>query len=86
MVCSFEAENAAVVRLYGTGKAWPLDKYPRLSLLTEGAAGETALPDRQVIEITVSSTVTSCGYGVPVSAGFTPRTRYERGRRYKAPH
>lgn len=85
MVCSFEAENAAVVRLYGTAKVCSLDGYSHAALLVDGAEAEIALPQRQVIEVSVSSTITSCGYGVPVSAAFRPRTRHDRGRRYKAP-
>jgi len=83
MVCSFEAGNAGVVRFYGRGRVWSLDEYPRAGELTADAAGAIALPPRQVIEITVESTITSCGYGVPVSAGFTPRDRFQRGRAYK---
>ena len=84
MLCSFEAVNAAIVRLYGAAQVLSLDEYAHREMLEEGAAGEIALPERQVIEIAVASTVTSCGYGVPVITGFTPRTRRQRGRRYKA--
>ena len=84
MVCSFEAENAAIVRLYGTAKALPLEGYPHAALLADGAAGQIALPQRQVIEIAVTATSTSCGYGVPVSTGFRPRSRKDRGRLYKS--
>ena len=84
MVCSFEAENAAIVRLFGTAKALPLDGYPHAALLADGAAGQIALPQRQVIEIAVSATATSCGYGVPVSTGFRARSRKDRGRLYKS--
>ena len=83
MVCSFLASDAAIVRLYGKAKVFPMAEYPRLAEISGDAANDIALPERQVIEITVESTVTSCGYGVPVSSGFTPRTRHDRGRRFK---
>jgi len=83
MVCSFLASDAAIVRLYGKAKVYPTNEYPRLAEISGDAANKIALPERQVIEITVESTITSCGYGVPVASEFTPRTRHERGRRFK---
>ena len=83
MVSSFEEENAGIVRLFGAGKVHEIDKYLHLAQLLSGSAGEIALPERQVIEIDVTHTITSCGYGVPVSDGFRPRTTQNRGRAYK---
>jgi hypothetical protein len=83
MVCSFDASDAAIVRLYGTATVFAEDEYPHLDQIAAEAAGEIALPGRQVIEITVKSTVTSCGYGVPVAQEFRARTRDDRGRRFK---
>ena len=83
MVCSFEQQNAGIVRLFGSGRVLEIENYPRRDLLTGDSAGEIALPERQVIEISVDSTMTSCGYGVPVSEGFRPRTVSDRGRAYK---
>ena len=83
MVCSFEEQNAGIVRLFGRASAHEIESYPRRSRLTEGAAGEIALTERQVIEVAVERTITSCGYGVPIISGFRPRTIRERGRAYK---
>ena len=83
MVCSFEEENAAIVRLYGTASATPLEESPLASLLAGQPAAELKLTERQIIEVEVDRTVTSCGYGVPVSSGFRPRTVKDRGRDYK---
>ena len=40
MVCSFEEENAAIVRLYGTASATPLEQSPLASLLAGQPAAE----------------------------------------------
>lgn len=82
LVCSFEPGDAAIVRLYGRARAVPLESSPL-------AAGFEAEPrprmsgSRQVIEVEVERTMTSCGYGVPVLRFERERTREERGRRWK---
>ena len=82
MVTSFD-EDAAIVRLYGTAKSLPLEE----SVLADQAealrAVEMPTPERQVIEISVDRTQTSCGYGVPLYEYKGDRSRDERGRRYK---
>lgn len=84
MVCSFEEENAAVVRLYGKATVTPLEGSPIADLLLESTAAEAiGLKKRQVITIDVQSTVTSCGYGVPVLAYVKERTPELRGGAYK---
>ena len=83
MVCSFTASNAAIVRLYGRAKATPLDESPHRELMLAHEAESINLPTRQVIEIAVDATATSCGYGVPVMQFVKERTVAERGRRYK---
>ena len=83
MVCSFEKENAAVMRLYGNAKVVPLGDSPLAAQLMETPATEIALPERQVIDIEVTSTVTSCGYGVPVMTTARDRTVKDRGREFK---
>ena len=83
MVCSFEETNAGVVRLYGHAKVAQLDDYPYRDKLLSNEAESIHLPMRQVIEIEVDSTITSCGYGVPVMQFKKERTIKERGRRYK---
>ena len=82
MVTSFD-EDAAIVRLYGHDKAVPLEE----SVLAEQAEALRAVDiptaERQVIEINVDCTQTSCGYGVPVYEYQGDRSRDQRGRRYK---
>ncbi len=83
MACAFEQENAGVVRLYGRATVTPLGESPLAGLLRQSPAKEIALPERQVIEVHVESTCTSCGYGVPVMSLTGDRTVSNRGRRYK---
>ena len=82
MVTSFD-EDAAIVRLYGRAVAKPLED----SVLAEQAealrAVEMPTPERQVIEITVEGTQTSCGYGVPIYDYRGDRNQDQRGRRFK---
>lgn len=83
MIGSYDAENAAIVRLYGHATVTPLDESPIADLLLGSQADDIALPQRQAIEITIDQTVTSCGYGVPVMDFVKDRTTSERGRKYK---
>jgi hypothetical protein len=83
MACSFEAGDAAIVRLYGRGSAQPLADSPYAeALLAADRAGPT-LAIRQVIVLEVEHTVTSCGYGAPVMEFVRHRAPTDRGRRYK---
>lgn len=83
MVCSFEGENAAIIRLFGKAKVTPLTESPIADLLLQHAAQELKSPPRQVIEIEVEKTMTSCGYGVPVLEKVRERRVVDRGRKYK---
>ncbi len=83
MLCAFEEENAGIIRLYGRAQATPIEDSPLADLLLEHAAGEIALPMRQVIDIQVEKTSTSCGYGVPIMSFERDRTVGDRGRLYK---
>ena len=74
MVTSFD-EDAAIVRLYGRACAKPLDESVLADRAGELRAVETPTPERQVIEITVERTQTSCGYGVPVYKYQGDRTK-----------
>jgi len=85
MVCSFDREDAAVVRLYGHATVTPVAESPLAEQLLAVPAEEIALPQRQAIVVDVESTATSCGYGVPVMTFDAQRTVRERGRRYKVP-
>jgi hypothetical protein len=84
MVCSMEENDAAIVRLYGHATITPLADSPLAEQLLKAEAKELALPTRQVIDIQVEKTLTSCGYGVPVMQFVRERRKADRGRRYKA--
>jgi hypothetical protein len=83
MVMSMDGENAGIVRLFGHATVSPLDESPLRDLLLDAPGDNIELPVRQVIDVTVESTQTSCGYGVPVFQFVKQRVRAERGRRYK---
>ena len=82
MVTSFD-EDAAIVRLYGHAEAKPLEESALADQAEALRAVEMPTPERQVIEIKVDCTQTSCGYGVPIYQYQADRTRDQRGRRYK---
>ena len=84
MVCSFEAEDAAIVRLYGHARAVPIEQSDLAEVLKAEARHLMSSP-RQVIVVDVERTLTSCGYGVPVMQVVRERQFGDRGRRYK-PH
>ena len=83
LVCSFEAENAAAVRLFGKATVKPLAESPLAALLLQHPARELKGAARQVIEIEIDHTMTSCGYGVPVMQPVRDRRVADRGRLYK---
>ena len=83
MICSFEGENAAIVRLYGKAKVTPVAESTLAKRLLEKGATEMKLTPRQVVEIEVEKTSTSCGYGVPVMEFVRDRRTIDHGRRYK---
>lgn len=83
MVCSFDGSDAAVVRLYGRATITPLNDSPLAERLLEHPAEHIKLPLRQVVEVTIERTMTSCGYGVPIMSFEHDRTIANRGRRYK---
>jgi hypothetical protein len=82
MVCSFDAEDAAIVRLYGYARSVPLERSTLAAKLEAESRSLMSRP-RQVIEVDVERTMTSCGYGVPVMQVVRERAREDRGRRYK---
>lgn len=83
MVMSMSHSDAAVVRLYGSATVTPVEESPLRDLMLGAQADEIALPMRQVIDVRIDGTQTSCGYGVPVYDFVAQRTRGERGRCYK---
>ena len=82
MAMSMEAEDAAIVRLYGHATITPVAELPEDDPLLEAPEAPLKHP-RQVITIAVEATQTSCGYGVPVLAFVSQRPKEGRGRRYK---
>jgi len=82
MVCAFDAEDAAIVRLFGKATVTPLAESPLAEVLAQESTSELKAP-RQVIEIEVEQTMTSCGYGVPVMSLVRERRAADRGRKYK---
>jgi predicted pyridoxine 5'-phosphate oxidase superfamily flavin-nucleotide-binding protein len=83
MVMSMGVEDAAIVRLYGHATVTPVAESPLAELLLSARADNIDLPVRQVVDVAVERTQTSCGYGVPVFEFVSQRVRAERGRRYK---
>ena len=83
MVCSFGPEDAAIVRLYGRATITPQADSPLAEQLLEHPAKDIKLPMRQVVEVEINNTMTSCGYGVPIMSFEEDRTIANRGRRYK---
>jgi hypothetical protein len=81
MVMSMDASDAAIVRLYGRATATPIQESPLADRLLAGAPS----PDkaRQVVEIEVDKTQTSCGFGVPIYEFVGERPPEARGRRFR---
>ncbi len=82
MVCAFDADDAAIVRLYGKAHVTPFAESPLAEALVQDSTSELKAP-RQVIEIEIEQTMTSCGYGVPVMTLVRERRSADRGRKYK---
>jgi hypothetical protein len=83
MVMSMGAADAAIVRLYGHATVSGVEDSPLADVVLGETARDIELPVRQVVDVAVESTQTSCGYGVPVFEFVSQRVRSERGRRYK---
>jgi hypothetical protein len=83
MICSFEEGDAAIVRLFGKASVTPLAQSPLADLMLQHPARELTGAARQVIEVEVDKTMTSCGYGAPVMQFVRDRRVVDRGRRYK---
>jgi hypothetical protein len=84
MVMSMTAADAGIVRLYGRARAIPMAEYGVKAVVEDGPpSDEIGLARRQVIELEVESTQSSCGYGVPVMEFKASRVRSQHGRKYK---
>ena len=82
MICSFDENDAAIVKLFGTAHVTPFAESPLANVLVAESTSELKAP-RQVIEIEIERTITSCGYGVPVMSLVRERHAADRGRKYK---
>jgi predicted pyridoxine 5'-phosphate oxidase superfamily flavin-nucleotide-binding protein len=82
MVCSFDNEDAAIIRLFGKATLTPFAESALAKVLVQESTSELKAP-RQVIEIEIEQTMTSCGYGVPVLSFVRERRSADRGRKYK---
>jgi hypothetical protein len=76
-------DSLAKRRLYGTARAVPFEESPLSERLFGSPAVDLKLPPRQVIEVDVEQTQTSCGYGVPIMSFVRERRVADRGRRFK---
>ena len=85
MIMSGGENDAAIVRLYGKGRVLPVDDSPLAKSLLATARSSIFLKSRQIIEVRVQKTQTSCGYGVPVMEFVRERGQEECGRRFKDP-
>jgi predicted pyridoxine 5'-phosphate oxidase superfamily flavin-nucleotide-binding protein len=83
MVCSFDEEQAAIVRLYGRAAVQSLEASPYSAELQALHQGSGLTRMRQIVEVTVEQTITSCGYGVPALELVRERDKSDRGRKYK---
>jgi len=83
MICSFEGDDAAIVRLYGKAQVKPMEESPLAEILLANGAKDLKLSPRQAVEIEVEKTSTSCGYGVPVMDFVRERRTCDHGQRYK---
>ena len=82
MVCAFDEADAAIVRLYGHAHVLPLESCAYAAELL-AARPDPMTSVRQVVEVDIERTMTSCGYGVPVMERVRERRREDRGARYK---
>ncbi len=83
MVCAFDESDAAIIRLYGAARAVSFEASELAPMLLANGAAELKAAPRQVIDIRVDKTATSCGYGVPVMSLVRERRGVDRGRRYQ---
>jgi len=82
MICSFDEDDAAIVRLFGKATVKPFAQSLLAEILVEESTSELKAP-RHVIEVEIERTVTSCGYGVPLMSLVRERRSSDRGRKYK---
>jgi hypothetical protein len=69
--------------LFGKARVVSIEESELKDRLLSAPAEDIELPMRQVIDLAIESTQTSCGYGVPVFEYVAQRVRAQRGRRFK---
>lgn len=84
MVCSFD-EDSAIVRLYGDVRVTSIADSSIADDLLRVLPTPPEDPLRQVVELSVTRTATSCGFGVPMMDLVRDRGKDDRGRNYFAP-
>ncbi len=70
-------------RLYGRGTVTAIADSPIGEQLLSRDSQSSGLQPRQVIDIFVEKTATSCGYAVPVMEFVRDRQSGDRGKQYK---
>ena len=83
MVSSFDEGDAAIVRLFGRAVVERLEESELEERMLDSQAAELVSAPRQVVNVYIDKTQTSCGYGVPVMSYVRDRRKEDRGRRYK---
>lgn len=83
MVCSFEPDDAAIVRLYGRASVNALEDSEHAARLLSDLGADPSMRQRQIIVIDVERSMTSCGYTLPVMEFVRERQKSNRGRKYK---
>lgn len=83
MICSFEQEEAAIVRLYGKTTTESIEDSELEAIVRNGVGDDPIMRDRQIVVMDIERTMTSCGYTIPVMDFVRERRKEDRGRRYK---
>jgi len=83
MICSFEREDAAIVRLYGKTTTESFEGSKLEADVRDGIGDDPVMRDRQIVVMEVERTMTSCGYTLPVMDFVRERRKEDRGRLYK---
>ncbi|GMQ82740.1 MAG: hypothetical protein BMS9Abin05_2201 [Rhodothermia bacterium] len=83
MICSFEQEDAAIVRLYGKTTTESIEGSEHEAIVRDGVGEDPVMRDRQIVVMEVERTMTSCGYTLPVMDFIRERRKEDRGGRYK---
>lgn len=85
MIMATGERDSAIVRLYGKARILLVDESPLAKLLCASSRSEVFTRFRQIIEVKVHKTQTSCGYGVPHMEVVQDRKAEHCGRRFKDP-